>query len=410
MASSWLGMSKSERDAIRAENDGFDERAADMLNPESPNYVGPGYADQGKQDANGRRILTLNDSYANDRWQHEKMSPAVPENPNPSTEDLVAGIEAMVAPPPQPQPKAPITTARGGTSGFRPPPLPTAAAGQYAPPSALQTPLTDVAPSQEQVSRLTGVGDGNPATAPGAEAPTVNREAVDKALAPVNQIGGLLMSEAMQNRGASVAEAQLREATAKAEAHALGTARTGNRRDRAFQERQAIGEGAYLEQEGNRQAATLRAQEEQQNRQFKIDTLTKAGELGLNVAAYEIDISKADLASANNWINQEFAQLGLDKQLGMQGLELDQRKLESILGFTRDMAAIQFEYDQLGVADQNEADALMMQKYGVDQQTMVALKQIKEAGRRRWQDVAVGLAGGAVSGVSGAIGAHFLKG
>lgn len=322
------------------------------------------------------------------------------QNPNASAEDLANA--AFGTPPPAPTYAQrgvigdPMATAFGGStgtlSGFRP-------------------------TGSVQRSAPTGIGDKDPYTAPGAEAPTANREAVNKALAPVNQISTMLVSEAMQNRGLSAAEAQLREATAHAQSTALGRARAGNRRDRGLLERQAIGEGAFLEQEGGRQAATLRATEEQQNQQFRVDTLTKAGELGLNVAAYAVDLSKADLGSATNWINQEFAKMAEDariklgndqlalgyEQLKLTEDELGQRKAESIMGFTRDMAAIQYQYDQLSTTDQNEADQLLMQKYGIDQQTMTALKQIKEAGKFRWDTMLSGMASGLGSGLTGGL-------
>lgn len=412
---------QQERDQIAARNATATDDFARLLDPISPDYVGPGYEDLGRTDAKGNRVLTLVDPKANGDWKLVHNAPA-PVNPSPSTAELVADAERMagtgVAPAPA-QPKdvfgsRAIPTATVSNPSMTRQPLALDRSAQAPPPVAT------IAPSG--VERAKGAlasagatpgaapvtGDGNPYTAPGAEAPKVDRAAVNAALAPVNQIQGQIAAEALNNASAGVAEAQLARATAQAQSAALGQARSGNRRDRAMLERQAIGEGAYLEQESGRQAAELRAQEELQNRQFKVDTLAKAGELGLNTAAYEVDLSKADLASANNWINNEFQKLGLDKQLGVEKLQLDEQKMQALLGFTRDMAAIQYQYDALSVQDQNEADQLMMQKYGIDQQTMTALKQIKEAGRFHWDQLLSNMVGGFASGAAGALGKKFL--
>ena len=418
----------------------WDAYAAAALDPNSPEYVGPGYEDLGKRDASGNRTLTLTDPNAQGAWKLTSANP-VPTNPQPSTQDLVAQAETMATgpAPARPQPtNAEIGASRAVTGGFSAvTPRGTAVArpvatGAYgAVDTSTAQPAVDKLKSVAAAAPPGSAGAGAlpapaPATPTAAGAPQVDRAAVNAALAPVNQIGGMLTAEALQNKGAGLAESQLREATARARSAALGAARSGNRRDRVLQERQAIGEGAFLEQEGGRQAATLRAQEELQNREFKVNTLAKAGELGLNVAAYEVDLSKANLASASAFISEQFQQLGLDKQLDMQlvleqmGLseqryatdtqagiaakQLAEQRFQNVLGFTRDMAAIQLQYDQLAVQDQNEADALMMQKYGIDQQTMTALKQIKEAGKFRWDNLLAGLAGGAGMGATGLAG------
>lgn len=427
-----------------AANASWDAYAADKLDPNSPNYVGPGYEDQGKTDRDGNRILTLTNKPVNDAWKLTRAAPA-PQNPQANTGDLIAQAEQMAGLGAPAAPVAPRTTADALKGAAPMAGQPTVAggitrgAGTRVATATVRDPVGQAAqgfggapPAAPPAPAVPSGTDTSPYTEPGAEAPKVDRAAVNAALAPVNQIGGMLTAEALRNSSAGLAEAQLRESTARAREAALGQARSGNRRDRVQLERQAIGEGTFLEQEAGRQAATLRANEELQNRQFKVDTLAKAGELGLNVAAYEVDLSKANLASANNWITQQFEQLGLDKQLntqmllekmglaeqryatdtqaGLQAQQLQEQRFQNLLGFTRDMAAIQLQYDQLSVADQNEADALMMQRYGIDQQTMVALKQIKEAGRFKWDQVLAGMAGGAGMGATGLAGKYLIDG
>lgn len=255
--------------------------------------------------------------------------------------------------------------------------------------------------------------------APSSQAPTVNRENVDRILGGLNTYGNQIAALAGDNTGLSAAEAALTKASREADIRsgiateasqrgALGTARSmRNRGDRALGERQAIGEQAFIGQEAARndalrqaeqegQLAQLRANEETADKTFKLDALSKAADLGFNTAALEVDISKTDLQSAMNQINNEF-------QKNTVKMQIDAHKAEAILNFTRDMAAIQFEYDKLGVDDQNTADALLMQKYGIDQQTLMALKELKQKSQVNWGQVLTSFAGGAGSGLTAAI-------
>ena len=271
-----------------------------------------------------------------------------------------------------------------------------------------------------------GLPGGPPMPAPpgpGDPADDINREQIDKILGGLTGYQNDLYAMSQDNTGQSEAEAQLakahllatqrgRDELAANQAGAMGAARGArNRGDRALLERQAIGEQAYLGSQAQRQQknlddqipldlAILRAKEEDADRAFRFQALKAASDLGLNTAALEVDISKADLDAATNWVNQQFGQLGLDKQINLE-------EGKALLGFTRDMAALQFEYDKLTTEDQNAADALLMQKYGIDQTTMVALKQIKEAGEFKWDQflaqLTTSIVGGVGSGATAAI-------
>jgi hypothetical protein len=223
-----------------------------------------------------------------------------------------------------------------------------------------------------------------------------------------------------------LAKIRARDELAANQAGALGAARSArNVGDRALLSRQAVGEQAYLgsqsqredtlrqaELEGN--LSILRATESEHDRQFKLDALKEAAGLGLNRAALEVDISKADLASANNWVNNEARQAlqngALDEQQYEALLNYTTQNTGQLLQFTQAMAGIQYEYDKLSVDDQNVADGLLMQRYGIDKQTMVALKQIKQSGKFRWDQVLTALVGGAATGGTGAIANNILGG
>lgn len=348
------------------------------------------------------------------------------ENPNPPTPEITG--EIMGEPPAPPRPPAPPLTRPGFTDAISP--ITSGFKGKTLTPQPLapsiydQTDTSGTSPAQLKEN-------APPPAAPAPQAPTIHRDQIDRILGGLTGYENDFYALSKDNTGLSVAEAQLDKANALAQlqatqqlrnnqAGALGAARGArNRGDRALLERQAVGEQAYLGQEAQRQdvvrqaeyegnQAILRATEENADREFRFKALEKAADLGFNTAALEVDISKADLASATNYLNNEF-------QLQLQQGQLDERQYEALLqftstntgqllGFTRDMAAIQLEYDKLSVDDQNEADKLLMQKYGIDQQTFVALKQIKEAGKFQWDDFLTKVVAGGVTGGTSIIG------
>jgi hypothetical protein len=256
-------------------------------------------------------------------------------------------------------------------------------------------------------------------TAPAATAPTLDRTPIDEALGGLDAYQGALWELSQDNTGLSAAEAQLKKATDLARIQsgiateasqraALGQARSSrNRGDRALAERQAIGEAGYIGQDQARtdqlreaetegQLATLRATEADSDRRFKLDAIKEAAGLGLNTAALELDISKTNLGSVTNQINNQFQLAGIKMQV-------DQRQAEAMLNFSRDMAIIQQKYDQMGVDAQIETEKLLMQRYQIDQDTMVKLKDLKGRTGLNWSSILMTFAGGAGKGATAAL-------
>lgn len=258
----------------------------------------------------------------------------------------------------------------------------------------------------------TGTGDG---TTPGGGA----SQGVKDILEGLGQYQGAITDLAQDNTGLSLAEAQLKKASALANAQALlqteqsqraalGAARgVRNRNDRALAERQAVGEAAYVgqeaartnqlaraEQEGN--LAMLRAGETDADRRFKLEALQAAGKLGLDTGALQVNINQIDMADAAERMR---IALGYD--------QLDETKAQRIMNYARDMAAIQFNYDQLSVEDQNEADRLLMQRYQIDQDTMIRLRDIQQRGELNWGQLLTTFVGG-VGGGAGTVAANTL--
>lgn len=413
---------KDERQKESWERQGGDDINAKFIarytDPSNPNYQGPGWETFIHPDGHaGARMV---DQAANDAWKQQAAAP--PPGP---TVDVNATLDSLdltePAGPPQPRAPVDINVVGAGLKGFESDLAPGLTASTR--PRATTTGMP--ARAQQYLSRFdTGqVGGGSPAETP---APVTDRTRVDPLLDGINAVQQKLLNLADETRGMSAAEAALHKAGREADLRtafsveasqrgALGAARgSRNRGDRALLERQAIGDASFIGQEGARtqaladvsqagELATLRAGEEDADRRFKAELLGKAADLGLNTAAIEVDISKADLGSATNWINNEFDKLKADGQLDLGYAQIDQQKAESILGFTKDMATLQYEYDKLSVEDQNQTDALLMQKYGIDQQTMVALKQIKAQTGVNWGQILTSVIGGVGSGATAAI-------
>lgn len=397
-------------------NEKFKSRYTD---PSNPNYQGPGWEVYIGDD--GHATARMVDAEANAQWKNAATAP--PAGP---AVDVNATLDSLdlTQPAAPAAPRAPVDLAVAGAniqSGYGSSPALTTTRRQVtggAPTNATQTYLSGLDTS--------GFVGGSAPTAPGAQAPAANRERIDPLLDGINSVQQQLMNLGAETRGMSAAEAALHKAGREADLRtafsveasqrgALGAARGArNRGDRALLERQAVGDASFIGQEGARtqaladmeqsgQLAGLRATEEDADRRFRADVLGKAADLGLNTAALEIDISKADLGSATNWINNQFDQLKADGQLDLGYAQLDQAKTESILGFTKDMATLQYEYDKLTVEDQNATDALLMQKYGIDQQTMMALKQLKASQSMNWNQVLTSVIGGVGAGATAAI-------
>jgi Chaperone of endosialidase len=398
-----------------ARNDAFRSRYED---PSNPNYQGPGYEVYVGED--GHAHARMVDPDANTQWKNTVQNPVPTGNVQAVTDQaldqLDPGTPAAPAAPVDPRTALGTAAARGigAASGFG------TVAGTVAPRQA-----TAAKPPDDFLSRF-DLGQGVGAAPAGAEAPTVNREKIDPLLKGIDSVQQKLMGLADETRGMSPAEAALHKASREADLRtafgveqsqraALGSARgSRNRNDRGLLERQAVGEAGFMGQEGARtqalqnaeqegNLAQLRATEEDADRRFKADVLGKAADLGLNTAAIEVDLSKVDMGSATNWINNEFEKLKADGQLDLGYAQLDEQHAQSILGFTKDMAALQFEYDKLSTDDQNATDALLMQKYGIDQQTMVALKQIKASTGLNWGQILTSVIGGVGSGATAAI-------
>jgi hypothetical protein len=364
--------------------------AAVFTDPSSPRYKGPGY--ELATDQTGHSVARLStDPFkksAQVEWEKTQggvgSQPSAPQDPN--GDPLVHAQETMdMLNPPKPKP-ADIS---GRTvSGA----MPTAMGGPVTG-SRFATPTGVSGAVIPQAVKDADNPPPDPNAPTGAPAPKLDTSASDKSVAGVNNTINQLVSLADTSPTTSAAEAQLAKSDALSklraadelrnnQAASLGAARSSrNRSDAGVLERAAVGESAYLgtkaqNQDVLRQAetennlASLRATEEQTDFTNRANILSKAADLGLNVAALQVDISKADLGSINNYVNDQFQQLGIDKQVGAQ-------EMGQILSFSQAMSAIKYDYDKMSDADQQHTLDLMMNQYGIDANTQVAMKQIQ---------------------------------
>ncbi len=268
-----------------------------------------------------------------------------------------------------------------------PPPLPAGfgAPGAGFTPGARPTDAFGPAPPQQTLND-TGI--------PGAAAP-INRAPANAALATTNQATNQILGQSQQGLNLSVAQAQLAQNAQNAQSAALGLARSGNRRDRALLERQAIGEGAAIQSQAGQASAILRAQEEQANQEFKVKAAETAGRLGLDQAAAQVNMEAIDLNAATDYINQRFQATGLNRQL-------NQQEAQRVTNYLRDQKLIEKDYQAMDLAHQEAIDRELTQRYGIDQQTYVALKGVKDE-PGFWEKLLEGAAGTAATVGVGAL-------
>lgn len=415
---------RSAADSLTLESDAAAKKQREnaatglLVDPGSPNYKGPGW--ELTTDSNGVASVRLSEDpmrqIAQTEWESSTAPSNVPEdisNPQPAPSDVPEDLNPY-------EDKGPIlmsafkgtvpltTSIRPVTSTVKPPPR--------------------VSVNQTARDNLGRVTTDPKDVEPGAQARDLDRTRIDPIFDSLNKYSNLLdqMIAADDSSNLSAAEAQLlasqklsqQRMAVDLEANqrgALGQARAArNRGDAALLERTAIGESAFLGQEAARtqamqqtqyegDLAELRANEELEDKKFKADLIQQASDMGLNIAGIEMGIADADLESATNWINNEFDQLGLNKQLSQQ-------EAESLRDFSVDMATIAFQYEKLSSEEQMALEQLIMDKYQIDEQTRVALKKIQEEYGFKWEDLATNFVSGFSSGLGGALGKRLGSG
>jgi hypothetical protein len=334
--------------------------AAVFTDPSSPRYKGPGY--ELATDQTGHSVARLStDPFkksAQVEWEKTQggvgSQPSAPQDPN--GDPLVHAQETMdMLNPPKPKP-ADIS---GRTvSGA----MPTAMGGPVTG-SRFATPTGVSGAVIPQAVKDADNPPPDPNAPTGAPAPKLDTSASDKSVAGVNNTINQLVSLANTSPTTSAAEAQLAKSDALSklraadelrnnQAASLGAARSSrNRSDAGVLERAAVGESAYLGTKAQNQDVLRQAETEN------------------NLASLRATEEQTDFSN-NNYNNDQFQQLGIDKQVGAQ-------EMGQILSFSQAMSAIKYDYDKMSDADQQHTLDLMMNQYGIDANTQVAMKQIQ---------------------------------
>lgn len=245
-----------------------------------------------------------------------------------------------------------------------------------------------------------GVGGNAPAA---EQTPAeVDRAKIDALLGNVSKANSGLMGLGERDLAFSQAQAQLRQGLDQGQRQALSLARSGSRRDRAGNEARAIQAGTELAAQTGQAAAGLRAQEEAAQQQIRLDAYKAAGDLGLNASALELDVSRINMDSATNFLNQLFNRENLQ-------LQIDQQEAERVTNFVRDMALLSRDYYSLGQQERDAVRQDLTRRYGISEQTRVALEQLEQAGEVNWEQVGANMLSGAVIGAA-QVGAKALIG
>ena len=224
----------------------------------------------------------------------------------------------------------------------------------------------------------------------------VDRANIDRLLGNVSKATSGLAGLAATNQQYSAAQAQLAQGTAQTQANTLALARSGNRRDAAALGAQALQRNVELGGEATRSSALLRAQEEDQNRKFKLDAYKAAGDLGLNTAALEVDVNSMNMQAATSYLNNLF-------ETNRLGLQLNEAEAARATNFIRDMALVEKDYYAMSVAERQSFRDDLTRRYGIDKQTELALKQLDKSDDLNWGQLAAGFVSGGAQGATAGI-------
>jgi hypothetical protein len=146
------------------------------------------------------------------------------------------------------------------------------------------------------------------------------------------------------------------------------------------------------------QAPELQAQATQQAAAEDLQRVTAAGNVASNFAQAALGARGQDVDIAKKNTDAGVAIKGMITQLTGTQLELDQRNQELIGQMARDMAAMEFDWAQLSVQQQQAALDRYLQQYGIDANIAAQIKLAHESGKmglKDWINAGVGVLGAA---------------
>ncbi len=192
-------------------------------------------------------------------------------------------------------------------------------------------------------------------------------------------------------------QAFLRKATDRAVGQAAGLASGGlsTATARAGNMRQAQGVQASLSAQGIEQQAVQRSSDENQAAQLRLGAAGGlANTLGAK-AGNEVELAKLQTQTVAQNVDAYLKKYQIDATL-------DQQDVESIRQMALGYSGLDMERYKTDVGYAQQQDALLVQRYGIDQQTAIAMKQIAEKENITFGEAIMGTIG-AVAGVAGGI-------
>lgn len=247
-------------------------------------------------------------------------------------------------------------------------------------------------PSDPRIGRadMGGVAPGVPPAAEQGPA-EADQARINALLGKVGKATSGLMALGQRDLAFSQAQAQLRQGLEQGQRQALSLARSGNRRDRAANESRAIQAGTELAAQTGQAAAGLRATEEAAQQQIRLDAYKAAGDLGLNAGALDLNVQQLDMNAATNFLNQLFQRENLQ-------LQIDQQEAERVTNFIRDMALLERDYYTASQAERDAVREDLTRRYGISEQTRLALTQLDKSDDINWGQLAISGIGGLITG------------
>lgn len=181
-------------------------------------------------------------------------------------------------------------------------------------------------------------------------------------------------------------QAFLKKATDRAVAQARGTAamQRGGAAAQAGALRGAVGVQSQLAARGAEEQAIQRSRDEVASGQLRGQAAAGLAGVAAQRAGNEVELAKLQTETMSQNLNAWLNKYGVDRQLAQSDVE--------------NLRQVALEYQRLAEAGEQADAALLMQKYGIDEQTRVAMEQIAAGENLSAGDWLLGTLG-AVSGI-----------
>lgn len=211
-----------------------------------------------------------------------------------------------------------------------------------------------------------------------AGAPVADRGGLDAIQGKLDSVRSVLSQIGNSARTTSLAGAQAQTESNNAELSSLGASRTQ-------------GGSAAIDQNAGKGAdialttGAARANETDADKRLRIDAIAAAGQLGLKQAGMEFKLSAANMDATTSYLNNLFAENRIK-------MNLNEDQTVRVANFIKARSLLDYDYAALDSKKRLDADRLLVEKFGIDQQSSEALYKLEQSDRFNPTGALTGLA------------------